>query len=256
MSLLIVDALNVIRRIYEAIPTPDSPEKVESTVKSCLQSFRRALRDHQPTHACVVFDHPGSTWKNDLYPAYQAHRKPMPECLRDGLVVIKQELIAMKLNWICIEGIEADDAIAALAQRWCKSTSQHATILSTDKDFLQLLSGQVFVYDHFKSAMRDDAYVMEKFGVSPDQMGDFLALMGDAADGIPGVDKIGKKTAAELLRIHGTLERVLSNADKVAGQAGVNLRKGIEMAKLSRQLVSFKTDVPLGLTWKMLAVNG
>jgi DNA polymerase-1 len=109
------------------------------------------------------------------------------------------------------------------------------------------------VYDHFKSAWRDEAYVLEKFGVKPAQMGDFLALMGDAADGIPGVDKVGSKTAATLLRINGTLDRVLSNADKVAGQVGVNLRKGIEMARLSRQLVSFKTDTALGLTWKMLA---
>jgi DNA polymerase-1 len=97
--------------------------------------------------------------------------------------------------------------------------------------------------------------VLEKFGVKPTQMGDFLALMGDAADGIPGVDKVGSKTAATLLRINGTLDRVLSNADKVTGQVGVNLRKGVEMARLSRQLVSFKTDTPLGLTWKMLAQN-
>ena len=95
--------------------------------------------------------------------------------------------------------------------------------------------------------------MLEKFGVKPSQMGDLLALMGDAVDGIPGVDKVGLKTAAGLLRIHGHLDRVISNADKVSGQVGANLRQGVEMARLSRQLVSFKTDMPLGLTWRMLS---
>jgi len=253
MSLLVIDALNIIRRIHEAIPTPDSAEKVADTVKSSLSSFKRALKTHSPTHAVAVFDFGGPTWKHALFDGYQAHRKPMPQHLRDGLFTIKQELHALGLHWIAIEGIEADDAIAAVIETWCHHSTERAIIVSTDKDFLQLLSSQVCVYDHFKGAWRDEAYVLEKFGVKPTQMGDFLALMGDAADGIPGVAKVGSKTAATLLRINGTLDRVLSNADKVAGQVGVNLRKGIEMARLSRQLVSFKTDTALGLTWKMLA---
>lgn len=116
-----------------------------------------------------------------------------------------------------------------------------------------MLNDQVCIYDHFKDVWRDAAYVQTKFGVTPSQMGDLLALMGDAVDGVPGVAKIGRKTAATLLRINGNLDRLISNADKVGGQVGVNLRKGIEIARLSRQLVSFKTDRPLGLTWKMLA---
>jgi DNA polymerase-1 len=142
-----------------------------------------------------------------------------------------------------------------LVEKWCKSSSDQVIILSTDKDFLQLLSDQVRIYDHFKGVWRDQAYVMEKFGVKSSQMGDLLALMGDAVDGIPGVAKVGAKTAAELLRINGHLERVISNSDKVAGQVGANLRKGVEMARLSRKLVAFRTDVPLGLTWKMLLQN-
>ena len=253
MSLLIIDALNIIRRIYEAIPDPDSEEKVADTVKSSLRSFRRALKTHKPTHAVAVFDHGGRTWKHDLYEGYQAHRKPMPQPLREGLRTLQHELQDMGLHWIAIEGIEADDAIAALVEKWCQYSAERVIILSTDKDFLQLLNDQVCIYDHFKEAWRDSAYVQAKFGVTPAQMGDLLALMGDAVDGIPGVDKIGRKTAATLLRINGHLDRLISNADKVAGQVGVNLRKGVETARLSRQLVSFKTDRPLGLTWKMLA---
>jgi protein Xni len=253
MPLLIIDALNIIRRIHEAIAEPDDEQKVADALQSSLSSFKRALKTHRPTHAVAVFDHGGRTWKHDLYEGYQAHRKPMPQALREGLLTLQHDLQDMGLHWIAIEGIEADDAIAALVEQWCKSKSERAIILSTDKDFLQLLNDQVCIYDHFKDVWRDAAYVQKKFGVTPSQMGDLLALMGDAVDGVPGVDKVGPKTAATLLRIHGNLDRLISNADKVAGQVGVNLRKSIEIARLSRQLVSFKTDRPLGLTWKMLA---
>jgi DNA polymerase-1 len=255
MPLLIIDALNSIRRIYEAVPGEDSQEKVADTITSSLASFKRALKAHRPTHAVAVFDHGGRTWKHELYESYQANRKPIPPLLRESLLTIKQALQPMGLHWIAIEGIEADDAIATLVEKWCKTSSDQVIILSTDKDFLQLLGDQVRIYDHFKGVWRDQAYVMEKFGVKSSQMGDLLALMGDAVDGIPGVAKVGAKTAAELLRINGHLERVISNSDKVAGQVGANLRKGVEMARLSRKLVAFRTDVPLGLTWKMLLQN-
>lgn len=255
MTLLVIDALNIIRRIHEAVPGPDSEEKGADTIKSSLASFKRALKTHSPTHAVAVFDHGGRTWKHALYEPYQANRKPMPVHLRDGLQTIKQELQHIGLHWIAIEGIEADDAIATLTGKWCQANPDRVIILSTDKDFLQLLSDQVCIYDHFKGIWRDQAYVLQKFGVKPAQMGDLLALMGDAVDGIPGVNKVGSKTAAELLRINGNLDRVISNADKVAGQVGAHLRKGIEMARLSRQLVSFKTDVPLGLTWRMISMK-
>ena len=253
MTLLCLDAMNIIRRIHEAVPGPDSAEKAADTVKSSLASFRRALKTHRPSHAVAVFDHGGRTWKHELYAHYQAQRKPMPEHLREGLQAIKEELQHIGLHWIAIAGIEADDAIATLVDKWCRASPYPVIIVSTDKDFLQLLNDQVCIYDHFKGRWRDQAYVLEKFGVKPAQMGDLLALMGDSVDGVPGVNKVGAKTAAELLRIHGNLDRVISNCDKVAGQVGANLRKGIDMARLSRQLVSFKTDVALGLTWRMMA---
>lgn len=255
MSLLIIDAMNTIRRIHEAILAPDSEQKGADTIKSSLSSFKRALKTHRPTHAVAVFDHGGRTWKQDLYEGYQANRKPMPEHLRDGLLIIKHELHEMGLHWISVEGIHANDAIATLVENWCKSRPERAIILSTEKDFLQLLNDQVCIYDHFKGVWRDAAYVLEKFGVKPSQMGDLLALMGDAVEGIPGVSKIGRKTAAALLRINGNLDRVISDSDKVPGQVGANLRKGMEIARLSRKLVSFKAEVSLGLTWRMLAQN-
>lgn len=253
MSLLIIDALNIIRRIHEAVPGLESDDKVKDTITSSLASFKRALKTHNPTHAVAVFDHSGRTWKHDLYAPYQAHRKPMPQPLREGLATIRKELQNRGLRSIAVDSIEADDAIATLAYKWCQGSQAPVIIVSTDKDFLQLLNEQVSIYDHFKGIWRDEAYVLAKFGVKPSQMGDLLALMGDAVDGIPGVPKVGLKTAAGLLRIHGHLERVISNADKVDGQVGAQLRQGIEMLRLSRKLVSFKTDTPLGLTWRMIS---
>ena len=252
MALLIIDALNIIRRIHEAVPGLEGDEKVANTIASSLASFKRALKAHNPTHAVAVFDHGGRTWKHGLYAPYQAHRKPMPQALREGLPAIQLGLQNLGLHSIAIEGIEADDAIATLADKWCQTRAEQVVIVSTDKDFLQLLNNQIRIYDHFKGLWRDEAYVLAKFGVKPAQMGDLLALMGDAVDGIPGVPKVASKTAAGLLRIHGHLDRVISNADKVEGQVGVHLRQGIEMLRLSRQLVSFKTDTPLGLTWRMI----
>lgn len=255
MALLIIDALNIIRRIHEAVPGPESEAKVANTITASLASFRRALKTHAPTHAVAVFDHGGRTWKHDLYAPYQAHRKPMPQPLREALPTLRQGLQNLGLHSIAIEGIEADDAMATLAEKWCQAHPQRVIMVSTDKDFLQLLNDQVCIFDHFIGRWRDEAYVLEKFGVKPSQMGDLLALMGDAVDGIPGVPKVGRKTAAGLLRIHGHLDRVISNADKVPGQVGAHLRQGIEILRLSRALVAFKTDVPLGLTWRMISIS-
>ncbi|MFZ2392417.1 hypothetical protein [Rhodoferax sp.] len=142
MSLLIIDALNIIRRIHEAIPEPDSEEKVANTITSSLASFKRAIKTHRPSHSVVVFDHGDRTCKHELYAHYQANRKPMPPLLRDGLLSIKQALQHIGLHWIAIEGIEADDAIATLVEKWCQASPAQVTILSTDKDYLQLLNDQ------------------------------------------------------------------------------------------------------------------
>jgi DNA polymerase-1 len=254
MALLIIDALNIVRRIHEAVPGLEGDEKVADTLASSLASFKRALKTHKPSHAVAVFDYGGRTWKHDLYAPYQAHRKPMPQSLREALPTLRQGLQNLGLHSIAMEGIEADDAMATLAYKWCQASREPVILVSTDKDFLQLLNEQICIYDHFKGLWRDEAYVLAKFGVKPSQMGDLLALMGDAADGIPGVPKVGQKTAAGLLRIHGHLDRVISNADKVQGQVGAHLRQNIELLRLSRALVSFKTDRPLGLTWRMISI--
>lgn len=254
MSLLAIDALNIARRIYEAIPLTDV-DRASKTVKSCVASYRRAIEEHRPTHAVVVFDHGGRTWRHDLYAKYKSSRKPTPVDFQNAVSEIKAELSKSGIQCICVPEVEADDAIAALVEKWCQSTKDNAIILSTDKDFLQLLSSQVHVYDHFKSKWLDEVFVIEKFGVTVSQFGDLLALMGDASDDVPGVEKIGQKTAARLLKINGNLERVLSNADKVDGQVGVNLRAGIDSARLSKKLVSFKTDIQLGITWKLIKVK-
>lgn len=252
-NLLLIDGLNIVRRVYEANPAPDSPEKLEGALRSAHNSFKRALKEHTPTHVLAPFDAGGSTWRHDLYPDYRKDRKPMPALLQEALPAFKAELTAqLGIYTVAPPGVEADDTLVAVARCWRKHYPEHpVTLLSTDKDLAVLAAEGVRVYDHFKGEVRDNAWVEAKFGIQATQLLDYLALMGDSVDGVPGVAGVGAKTAARLLTTYGSLEAVLAlpagtdkAADKVLAQA--------DLARLSRQLVSFKPDIELGLTFKMI----
>lgn len=252
MCLLAIDGLSIIRRIHEAIPVPDSAEKMVGTTRSCIASFRRLLDEVNPTHAVIAMDFGGHTWRHDLFADYKKNRKPMPEHLKEGLPNLLTELQQIGLQQVCVKGVEADDTLAGLAKLWGEKKATPVVIASGDKDMCQLMSDQVKIRDHFTSAWRDEAWLQAKFAVKSSQFGDYLALMGDNVDGIPGVEKVGSKTAAGWLSEYGDLETIIANAASIKGKIGEYLRRDVEMARLSRQLVSFKTDFPLGLTWKML----
>lgn len=252
MTLLAMDGLNVVRRIYEAIPTEDSPAKAVGALKSSLASFKRAMKEIDPAYAVIAFDHGGKTWRHELYSEYKIGRKPMPEHLHAAMPELVFQLQEAGFKCVTIEGVEADDVIAALVERWCLYSPADVTVLSTDKDMLQLVTGQVKVRDHFTSTWRDEAWVQEKFGIPAHLVGDYLALMGDASDGVPGIENVGKVTAVKLLKTYGNLDGILKNAHQIPGKTGEHVRKGADMARLSRQLVGFKTDIKLGLTWRML----
>jgi 5'-3' exonuclease len=252
MTLLAIDGLNVVRRIYEAIPVEDSPEKVVGAFKSCMGSFRRALSEIRPSHAIAVFDYGGPTWRHELYDQYKINRAPMPEHLKAGLPMLMQDLEDSGLPWVSVPKVEADDVMGALVDRWCEYSDEDAVIMSTDKDMVAKLSKQVRIRDHFTPAWRDEDWCMNYFGVGPELVQDFLALTGDKADGIPGVYKVGKKTAASWLKEYGSFDGVLSNSEKITGKVGEYLRRDKELAILSRKLVEFKTDITIGLTWKKL----
>ncbi len=251
-KLLAIDGLNIVRRVYEANPDEDSPEKAETALRNSFSSFRRLLDTHQPTHVLAAFDFGGPTWRNEIHPLYRAHRTPMPPVLRERLHGFYDMLSSLGLKVLCLEGVEADDVIATAVLRWLGEGRGDAIVSSTDKDLHVLISFGALLWDHFKNEWHDRAWVEKKFGVTPEMLTDLLALCGDSNEGIPGVEGIGQKSAAKLLNAYKTLEGIMAGAGILLTATGQKLRAGRDMAFLSRELVKLKTDVRLGVTWKTL----
>lgn len=254
-KLLAIDGLSIVRRVYQANTEPDDSGKAEVVLRFCQMSFKKLLSVHQPTHLLAAFDFGGHTWRHDLYPAYRENREPMPEELRAGLPGFYEKLNEMGLRVVSVPEVEADDVIATAVRRWLREEKGEAVVASTDKDLHVLIADGARLWDHFKSEWHDRAWVEKKFGVTPELLTELIALMGDAADGIPGVSKVGIKTAARLLRTYGSLEGVMAGAGILMDPLGERLRKEKEMAFLSRQLAQLKSDVQLGVTWKLLAMG-
>ena len=252
-KLLAIDGLNIVRRVYEASPEPDSSEKAGIALRHALSSFRKLLGAHSPTHVLAAFDHGGTTWRHSLYPRYREQRAPMPSFLRDALPAFHDKLQAEGLHVLVLPEVEADDVIGTVVLRWLAEGRGEAIVASTDKDLHCLIAQGALVWDHFKGEWHDEAWVLAKFGVAPELLVDLLALMGDATDGVPGVSKVGMKTAAKLLNAYGDLDAVMAGAGILKTPIGERLRAERDTLYLSRQLVQLKTDVRLGVTWKMLA---
>ncbi|HEU5437333.1 MAG TPA: 5'-3' exonuclease H3TH domain-containing protein [Telluria sp.] len=254
-KLLAIDGLNIVRRVYEASPEPDSMEKAGTALRHALSSFRRLLETHDPSHVLAAFDHGGTTWRHQLYPRYREQRAPMPSFLRDALPEFHEKLKGWGMHVLCVPGVEADDVIGTGVLRWLQEGRGDAIVATTDKDLHCLIADGALVWDHFKNEWHDDAWVRARFGVAPELLPDLLALMGDVTDGVPGVSKVGMKTAAKLLNAYGDVDAVLAGAGILMTPIGERLRAEREILMMSRQLVRLKTDVPLGVTWKMLALD-
>lgn len=252
--LLLIDGLNLLRRCYEANPAPDSAAKAESAVSAARHSFQRALRDHEPSHCLAVFDAGGPTWRHALYADYKADRKPMSPYLAYELACFRERLTAEHWAVMSVPGEEADDTLWGLAKA-ARFEGESVTVLSTDKDMARLVAIGAKVYHHFDRKWHDEAWCKAKFGVRPDQLTDFLALMGDSSDGIPGVAGVGAKTAATLLEQHGNLAMVLlaAKAGGVPGKLGQRLLEQEAQARLSFQLAELRSSFsPLDLFWDEL----
>ncbi|MES2129708.1 MAG: 5'-3' exonuclease H3TH domain-containing protein [Pseudomonadota bacterium] len=254
-KLLAIDGLNIVRRVYEASPEPDSEEKATTALRHALSSFRKLLGAHEPSHVLAAFDFGGPTWRHALYPRYREQRAPMPPFLRDALPAFHVRLNEMGMQVVMIAEVEADDVIGTGVLRWLSEGRGDAIIATTDKDLHGLIAHGALVWDHFKGEWHDDAWVRNKFGVGPERLVDLLALMGDVTDGVPGVSKVGMKTAAKLLNAYGDLDAVMAGAGILKTPIGERLRAERQMLYLSRQLVELKTDVTLGVTWKMLELK-
>lgn len=254
-KLLAIDGLNIVRRVYEANVEPDTSAKAETALRHALASFRKLLATHQPSHVLPAFDFGGHTWRHDLYARYRENREAMPEVLKERLPDFYAQLSALGLVVVSVPEVEADDVIATGVMRWLNEERGDAIIVSTDKDLHVLLAHGAIVWDHFKGEWHDSKWVEEKFGVPPAMLADLLALMGDATDGIPGVSKVGVKTAAKLLQSYGSIERIMAGAGILKDSLGERLRKDSVQLDLSRKLVELKTDVRMGVTWNMLAYD-
>lgn len=246
-KLLLVDGTSIVRRVFEAVKGDDTPERAEGALNSSWGSFMRTLREHEPTHFLAAFDHGGETWRHRLYPQYKIDRKPMSAHLSAALPGFLERLNNAGMRTLRVPDVEADDTLTTLALK-AVDRGFEVVLLASDKDLYKLLDSGVRVYDHFLSEWRDAQWVRERYGVTPDKMTDFLALMGDDTDGIPGVNGVGEKTAARLLNEYGDLEGVITAAGDIKGKLGERIRDSFAVARLSRQLATMRADVPLGIT--------
>lgn len=282
---LLVDALNLVRRVYAAHPGDDGPDKAEGAKISSVRSLQRALREVEPTHVVIVFEGREPSWRHLLYRDYKIDHKPMPEALEVALPAYREAFADIGVASFERPKVEADDVIGTLAMKIAGAGGQ-AVILSTDKVFLQLLSDRIFVRDHFKPSYLDRAYVVERFGVEPEQFVDFLALTGDSTNSIRGVPGIGPKTAAKLIGDFGTLDAMLAAAAGTDGEVDSGARGSdkngepgtgddssepgpelaprlrhklvdhAEDARLAKSLVRLQIDLDLGLNLKELRYEG
>jgi len=246
--LVLVDGSSFLYRAYNALPPlTNSKGQPTGAIYGVGNMLRKLLAQHDTGYVTVVFDAPGRTFRNDLFAHYKAHRPPMPEDLRAQLEPLQQLIRAMGLPLLIVDGVEADDVIGTLARRAVEQG--FSVLISTgDKDMAQIVNHGVTLENTMFDSRLDVEGVRRKFGVPPERIIDFLALTGDPSDNIPGVPKVGPKTAAKWLNEYGDLDTLLANADQIGGKVGESLRACLDQIPLSRQLATIACDLPLEIT--------
>jgi DNA polymerase-1 len=244
-TLVLVDGSSYLYRAFHALP-PLTNSRGEPTgaVLGVLNMLHRMLREQNPQHVAVVFDAPGKTFRDDLFAEYKAHRPPMPDDLRAQVEPLIDAVAALGLPLLRIPGVEADDVIGTLAQRAAQS-GMPVLVSTGDKDMAQLVTERITLVNTMTNSSLDRAGVKVKFDVYPEQIIDYLALVGDASDNIPGVPKVGPKTAAKWLNEYGTLDNLLAHQDSIEGKVGESLRASLADLALSRELAQIRCDVDL-----------
>ncbi|MCW8807333.1 MAG: DNA polymerase I [Rhodanobacter sp.] len=243
-KLILIDGSSYLYRAFHALPPLTNAEGEPTGALFGVVNMLRATLKAKPEYLAFVSDAPGPTFRDSLYDQYKAHRPPMPDDLRSQVEPMLAIVGALGFPILRVPGVEADDVIGTLALQ-AKALGIDVLISTSDKDLAQLVSPHVTLINTMSNTVTDDAEVIEKFGVRPDQIVDFLALTGDTVDNVPGVPKCGPKTAAKWLAEYGTLDGVIANADRIGGKIGESLRATLPQLPLSRALVTIKTDVPL-----------
>lgn len=248
-TLVLVDGSSYLYRAYHAMPdlraVPGDPTSAATgAIRGMINMLQALRKEVHADYAACIFDAPGPTFRDDLYPQYKAQRAPMPEDLRAQIPPIHE--IVRLLGWtvLAIGGVEADDVIGTLAVAAAQQ-GVDVVISSGDKDLSQLVNERVMVIDTMNGKRRDVAGVTAEFGVPPHLMVDFQTLVGDTVDNVPGVPKVGPKTAAKWLQHYGSLDALIEHAADIKGAAGENLRGALDWLATGRQLVTIKTDCNL-----------
>ncbi len=248
-TLLLVDGSSYLYRAFHAMPDlRNSNNEPTGAIQGVLNMLRRLHKDYPADYSACVFDAKGKTFRDDIYPEYKANRSAMPDDLRPQIMPLHEAIKALGWPLIMIEGVEADDVIGALAKQ--AEGEGIRTIISTgDKDISQLVNDHITVVNTMRDAFRrtddvlDIAGVEKKFGIPPGLIVDYLTLIGDKVDNVPGVEKVGPKTAVKLLKEYGTLDEIIANADSIKGKVGENLREALAWLPTAKELITIRCDV-------------
>jgi len=244
-STLIIDGNAYLYRFFHgAEPRFKRDGTATHVIYSYMVYIRTCLSRYKPKRLIVVFDAPGKNFRHSLYPAYKEHRNPMPDELASQISASKAAIKFLGIPVIEIDDVEADDTIGTLAKYYAQK-GEMTYIFSIDKDLTQLVSDKVHIVHDRKRLILDRNAVIEKFSVPPELIIDLLALTGDDADNIPGVEGVGIKTAAKMIQTWGAIENILANSHWVKGKVGDNLRNSVDKLTLSKKLTTIRLDVPI-----------
>jgi DNA polymerase-1 len=244
-TLLLVDGSSYVYRAFHALPDlRNARNEPTGAIYGVLNMLRKLRVDVPADYSACVFDAKGKTFRDDWYPEYKANRVRMPDDLSVQVEPLLEAVRALGWPLLMVDGVEADDVIGTLG---CMAAQRGvSTVVSTsDKDMTQLVNDHVTLVNTMSNEKLDRAGVIAKFGVPPERIVEYLTLIGDSIDNIPGVDKVGPKTAVKWLNEYGSLDQVIANADKIGGVIGENLRKVLHWLPQARQLLTIKCDVPL-----------
>lgn len=252
---VLVDGSYFLFRAFHALPPLTTSTGLQTNaIRGAISAIQKLMRRIQPTHMAVIFDTPEPTFRHELSPIYKGDRPSMPDELAQQIPYLHALIRALGIPLHMLPGAEADDIIGTLAKR--AEAAGHQVLISTgDKDMAQLVTDKVTLEDSFKDKPMDVNGVIEKFGVRPDQIIDYLTLMGDASDGIRGVPGVGAKTAAKLLNEYGSIGGILENVDNIKGKVGQNLKDNVEGIALDHQLASIVIDLDLNITYEDLKLT-
>lgn len=254
-TMVLVDGSYYLFRAYHAIrDLTNSKGEPSGAIYGVINMIQKHLTEGGPDYFAVVFDAKGKTFRNDLFKEYKANRPPMPDDLRAQIEPLHNLIRALGIPLIMIDGVEADDVIATLSRQAANNNIK--TIVSTgDKDLAQMVTNKIHLINTMSNTYFDPDGVLEKYGVPPEKIIDYLALMGDTADNVPGVPKVGPKTAVKWIDQFGSLDEIMNRADEIKGKVGENLREFLPQLPLSRELVTLKYDVELDLTPEELVIS-